>query len=227
MRHLFSKESHHLFSSLSTITSISCSDHYLTGYTESEMLPPTIPTSFVPHSSGAAARRFGTNFNNAFGFFSYAILFIMFVFALGIFFYSRILATNQASKEAALARAQASIDLATVESFVHLRNRLSSGATLLGNHVALSSFFALVETLIPTTVRFTSLHLAADDMKAVKLEGTGIAKSFNALAAASAAFATDGRIKEAIFSSIVVTKDNTVSFALSATIDPKLVAFSP
>lgn len=191
------------------------------------MLPPTIPTSFVPHSSSAAARRFGTNFNNAFGFFSYAVLLIIFLLAIGIFFYDRVLENNQASKNAALARAEAAIDLPTVESFVRLRNRLSSGTTLLGSHVALSNFFSLVETLVPTTVRFTSLHLTVDDVKAVKLEGTGIAKSFNALAAASAAFATDGRIKEAIFSNIVVTKDNTVSFALSATIDQKLVAFSP
>ncbi len=191
------------------------------------MLPPTIPTSFVPHSSGAVARRFSTNLNSAFGFFAYTILGIIFVLALGISFYGRILANNKASKDAMLARAEAAIDLATVNSFVRLRNRLDSGATLLTNHVAFSGFFALVESLVPTTVRFTSLHLALDDMKTVKLEGTGVAKSFNALAAASAAFATDGNIKEAIFSNIVVTKDNSVSFALSATIDPKLVAFSP
>lgn len=191
------------------------------------MLPPTIPTSFVPHSGGSAARHFGSDFNNAFGFFAYAILVTMFVFAVGIFFYARLLANNEAAKNTALAKAEAAIDLQTVESFVRLRNRLDSGATLLTNHVAFSGFFALIETVIPTTVRFTSSHLSVDDMKTVKLEGTGIAKSFNALAAASAGFATDGRIKDAIFSNIVVTRDNTVSFALSATLDPKLVAFSP
>lgn len=191
------------------------------------MLPPTIPTSFVPHSSSATARRFSTDISGAFNFFTYAILGIIFVSALGIFFYARILANSQAAKNAALARAEAAIDLATVESFVRLRNRLTSGATLLANHVAFSGFFALIETLIPTTVRFTSLHLMLDDAKAVKIEGSGVAKSFNALAAASAAFAADGRIKEAIFSNIEVTKDNSVSFALSATLDPKLVAFSP
>ena len=61
----------------------------------------------------------------------------------------------------------------------------------------------------------------------MNLAGSGTAKSFNALAVISTTFATDNRIKEAIFSNIVVNKDNSVSFALSASLDPKLVAFSP
>lgn len=54
-----------------------------------------------------------------------------------------------------------------------------------------------------------------------------MARSFNALAAASNAFATDGRIKDAIFSNISVNKDSTVSFSLSAMLDPKLIIFEP
>lgn len=190
-------------------------------------LPPTIPTSFVPQSASAVARRFRTDFTGAFGFFAYAVLGVVFALALGVFFYGRVLASTQASKDAALAKAEANIDPATVEGFVQLRDRLNSGALLLANHVAFSGFFTLVETLLPTTVRLTSLHLVLDDAKKVKLEGSGTAKSFNALAAASTAFAADGRIKEAIFSNIVVNKDSSVSFSLFATLAPSLVAFSP
>ena len=39
------------------------------------------------------------------------------------------------------------------------------------------------------------------------MEGAGVARSFNALAAASAAFAADGRIKDAIFSNININRD--------------------
>lgn len=197
-------------------------------YTEREMdLPPTIPTSFVPQSASAAARRFRTDFTGAFGFFAYGVLAVVFALAIGVFFYGRILAATQAGKDAALTKAEAAIDPATVVGFVRLRDRLNSGATLLANHVAFSGFFTLLETLQPTTVRLTSLHLALTDAKTVKLEGSGTAKSFNALAAASTAFATDGRIKEAIFSNIVVNKDSSVSFALAATLAPSLVTFSP
>ena len=192
------------------------------------MLPPTIPTSFVPRPSDATARRFTSDLSSAFGFFAYGILGGVFVLAIGVFFYSRILVNTQSAKNAELKEAEAKIELATVENFVRLRNRLEFGATLFANHSAFSSFFTLLETLIPSTVRFVSLHLALHDTTGVKLDGSGVAKSFNALAVASAAFATDGRIKDAVFSNIVVnSRDNSVSFALTATLDPKSIAFSP
>lgn len=190
-------------------------------------MPPTIPTSFVPHSASAAARRFSTDLTGAFGFFAYAVLGFVLVLAIGIFSYSRILVSTQAAKEDELAQATAAIDSATVEGFVQLRDRLSSGQTLLTNHVAFSGFFALLSSVVPTNVRFTALHLFKDDTDKVKLEGAGIARSFNALAVASSAFAADGRVKDAIFSNIVVdSKDGSVSFALSATLDSRLVAFT-
>ena len=156
------------------------------------------------------------------------IFVIVFVSALGVFFYARILAADQSSKDAALAKVEANIDPATINSFVRLRDRLASSKTLLANHVAFSEFFTLLGTLMPATVRFTSLHLSINDDGTVNVDGSGIAKSFNALAASSMAFANDGRIKDAIFSNIAVNaKNNSVSFALSATLDPKTVAFSP
>ncbi len=150
------------------------------------------------------------------------------VLAIGIFFYGRILSSEQSAKDAELAKSEASINPATAESFARLRDRLSSGETLLTNHVAFSGFFVALGTIIPTTVRFTSLHLSLDNEGTAKLQGSGVAKSFNALAAASMAFTQDGRIKSAIFSNIVVSpRDNSVSFVIIATLDPKLVTFSP
>lgn len=190
-------------------------------------LPPTIPTSFVPHTTPVAARRFRSDLTGAFGFFAYGVLVLVFVLALGVFSYGRILASNKANKDAALAQAQAAIDTAAVESFVRLRNRLSSSNSLLAAHPAFSVFFSALEKILPGSVRFTTLHLSQNTTGVLKAEIVGIAKSFNALAAASNAFAADGRIKDAIFSNISVNRDNSVSFALSATLDPKIVAFTP
>lgn len=201
---------------------------YLTGYTGREMaLLPTIPTSFVPHGASAAPRRFRGDLAGAFGFFAYMVLVIAFVLALAIFFYGRFLAGSKTAKDAELARAQANIDPATVENFVRLRNRLASGEILLEKHIAFSAFFTLLEKLLPGSVRFTKLNLSINDAGVSKVEGSGVAKNFNALAAASNAFAEDGRIKNAIFSNISVNESGSVSFALSATLDPKIVSFSP
>ena len=192
------------------------------------MLPPTIPTSFVPHSVPTASRGSRVDFTGVFSFIAYTILLVVFALAIGVFFYGRILASDQTSKDSQLATAEAAIDPATAENFVRLRNRIVSGEKLLAGHIAFSGFFSALENLVPTTVRFNSLHLSIDNSGAVKLEGSGMAKSFNALAVASTAFAKDGRIKNAIFSNIVVSqRDSSVSFSITATLDPKLVAFSP
>ncbi len=189
-------------------------------------LPPTIPTSFVPHSA-ASERRFRADFSGAFDFFAYAVLVAVFALAAAVFFYGRILDSSKAAKDAELASAQQSIDPATAENFVRLRNRLASSGVLLEKHISFSSFFSSLEKILLTTVRFTSLRLSISDTGAAKMEGLGVAKSFNALAAASSALSKDGHIKDAIFSNIRVNKDGSVSFALSAALDQKIVAFSP
>ena len=186
-----------------------------------------MPTSVVPHVQTSGLRRTRTDFELVFGFFSYIVLGVIFAVAIGVFFYGRILASDLATKDAALAKAEAAIDPATVESFVQLRDRLNSSRTLLGNHVALSGFFSALETLLPSTVRFTSLHIVVDTAKTTTVEGTGVSKNFNALSAASNAFADDGRIKDVIFSKMNINKDSSVSFDFSATLDPKILAFSP
>ena len=189
-------------------------------------LPPNIPTSFVPHGN-AAPRQFRGDLTGAFAFFGYGVLALVFVMALGVFLYGRVLAAEQAANDKELATAQQAVDEDTVTAFVRLRDRLTSGKTLLGNHVALSTFFASLEKILPSTVRFNTLHITTGKEGTTRLEGSGIAKNFNALAFASTAFASDGRIKDAIFSGISVHRDNSVSFSLSATLDPKMTVFTP
>lgn len=190
-------------------------------------MPPTIPTSFVPHAASYPARRFRSEITDVFGYFAYGVLAIVFLLAIGVFSYGRILSSSKAAKDAELKSARAAIVPATIENFVRLRDRLDSSTTLIGGHYAFSGFFSAIEKLLPSTVRFTTLHLSFADAGAAKMEGAGVAKSFNALAAASNAFASDGRIKDAIFSNISVNKDSSVSFAISAMLDPDLLTFVP
>lgn len=188
-------------------------------------LPPTIPTSFVPHPGSVAARR-RTDLAGAFVFFAYGVLGLSVLMAIGVFIYDSILISRQSNEDAALASAIAGIDPSTVAGFVHLRDRLSSGGMLLDKHPSFTAFFGVLSSILPASVRLSDLHLSLDDSGIVMVAGDGSAKSFNALAAASDAFANDGRIKDAIFSGIKVN-NGFVSFTFSATLDPALVAFSP
>ena len=189
-------------------------------------LPPTIPTSFVPHPGSKMPESPRTRFTNAFGVFSYGIVVLAVVLAIAVFLYGLFLNSRKEAKDQELAAAQSAIDPATVENFVRLKNRLNLSRSLLEGHAAFSEFFRAFEAMLPASVRFSSLHVSAEENDVV-LEGVGTAKSFNALAATSNAFGSDGRIKDAIFSNISVNKDNTVSFSLSAKLSPKIFEFSP
>ncbi len=190
-------------------------------------LPPTIPTSFVPHPGGATPKRYRADFTGAFAFFAYGVLGIVVILALGVFFYGRILASEQAAKDAALQKAESSINPQTVTEFVRLRDRLSASKQLLDAHVAFSQFFTTLEQILPASVQFDDLEVSIGHGGTPTLKGTGTAKNFNALAAASNSFAQNGTIKDAIFSNIKINQDGTVAFAISATLDPKVIAYAP
>lgn len=191
-------------------------------------LPPTIPTSFLPHPSERGVRRSRADFTSALSILAYLLLVLALISAGGVFAYGRILDAQKASKEEKLAQAESAIDSATVESFLRLRDRLVWGQKLLNAHIAPSGFFNLLERVVPTSVRFSQVHLVMDEKGGIKLQATGSARNFNALAAASNALSKDGRVKDAIFSNIAVApKDGSVGFALSATLDPELVTFVP
>ncbi len=189
-------------------------------------LPPTIPTSFVPHTSTAVQRRYTFDFIGIFNVAAYLIFFLTLGLAAGVFSYAQLLEGQRKASDARLAAEQKKIDSTVAENFVRLDNRLTSATTLLNNHVAMSNFFAALGTILPATVRFSTLRLGVADVGKISIEGTGVAKNFNALAAASASFASDGRIRDAIFSRLSVNKDNSVSFSISASVDPKLVLFT-
>lgn len=187
---------------------------------------PSIPTSFVPHQASGGARRVQTDFGNAFSVAAYGMLILSFLAMFGVFFYGRILSADLSAHNTELADAEAAIDPVTIESFIQLRDRLDSSKRLLAEHVAVSGLFAALEQRLPSTVRFSSFHVVID-AKGASIEGTGVSRSFNALAFASESFAADGRFKDIIFSKMSLNKDSSVSFNFSSALDPRLLAFSP
>lgn len=143
--------------------------------------------------------------------------------AVGTFLYGRYLDQTLAGKQTQLAQAQSQVDENSVEDFVRLRDRLVSAKTLLNDHVVLSQFFDSLESLTLQNVRFTDMTLTVAGDNTAQLQMSGTAKTFNALAAQSNAFASDKDIKRAIFSDITLTDTKQVSFKMTADIDSKLI----
>ncbi len=146
--------------------------------------------------------------------------------AAGTFAYHKFLLHTLAGKQAALAEAQSQINEDTIDEFLDLRDRLTNGKDLLANHIVLSQFFTVLEGITLQNVRFTSLSLIVAGDRTAQLEMEGTARNFNALAAQSSAFASEKRIRRAIFSDINL-QEGTVSFSLTADVDPRLVIEDP
>lgn len=189
-------------------------------------LPPTIPTSFVPKQPVATQAR---RKRAPLGIFYYGALFLLGVAVVGAgltFGYKTYLDSVRDARKTRLSAAEQNINPEAVEDFIRLRNRIQASNTLLNQHVVLSRFFDVVESITLKNVRFQSLTASVGNDRTTKIEMRGLARSFNALAAESAAFAADKRIKRAIFSNITVNESGVVSFALKAEIDSKLITVS-
>lgn len=187
-------------------------------------LPPTVPTSFVPKQPVTTRKR--ASGNNPFLALSYLILGVAIVACFAVFGYRYYLQNVAKKKAEAVVAAQSQIDQATVTEFIRLRDRFTAANGILDKQVELSQFFRVLENLTLQTVRYDSLKVTVANDRVATVELTGTAQSFNALAAQSAAFSTEKRIKRAIFSGITV-KDNRVSFKLTADLDPALLALTP
>lgn len=185
-------------------------------------LPPNIPTSFVPKQP---VTNHAHRSRDAHGPLYFGAIFLVATSIVGAgitFGYKTYIETVRDSKKAKLEIAERNINPTAVEDFIRLRNRIQAASTLLDQHVVNSQFFDVLESLTLQNVRFQSLILSVGADRTAKIEMRGLARSFNALAAESAAFAGEKRIKRAIFSSITADKNGVVSFSLRAELDPKL-----
>ncbi|MDB5190214.1 MAG: putative pilN [Parcubacteria group bacterium] len=187
-------------------------------------LSPGIPTSFVPRQPvQPSAKHPMRGSNNIFLIVSVVILGIVVLMAVGVFAYDKYLTNSLQTKADQLATAQKRVDQNTIEEFVRLRDRLNTGTDLLTNHIVLSQFLDTLESLTLQNVRFNSMKLAVAGDHTAKIDILGTAKTFNALAAQSNAFAGEKLIKRAIFANITLSQSKLVTFRLTADIDPRLV----
>lgn len=186
-------------------------------------LPPTLPTSFVPKQSLPSQSRRPRSAKGVLYYVSFFILVAAVVGAGGTFGYKTYLDTVTKARQLRLESAEKNINPVAVEDYIRLRNRIKVANLILNRHVAPSQFFTTLESLTLQNVRFQTLQLTVKDDRSASIEMQGVARSFNALAAQSSAFAAEKQIRRAIFSGITVDKNGLVKFALSADLSPKLI----
>lgn len=188
--------------------------------------PTTIPTSFVPKQPVRSGSPYAKSGGNTFFIVSLIVLAVAIVASVGVFGYEQYLKSVRDAKAEEVRVAQETLSTATVEEFIRTRNRFIAAGSILDSHTAASSFFELLESMTLENVRFSSLSFEVAEDGSAKISMDGVARTFNALAAQSSAFAGERKIKRAIFSEITVAPNSTVTFNLTAELDPSLLSFS-
>ncbi len=189
-------------------------------------VPPTIPTSFVPHPSGSPRTHPMFDFGGVFALFGYGALVVVVLVGAVTFGYSLYLQNILDEKTADLEAKNKSLqsEQATVDDLIEFNNRLAESKRLLQQHHAPSELLALVAALTPKTVRLTTLEFVVADSSVNTLKMSGFAETFNALAVYSVEVGNEDRIKNAVFSGTGVSKSG-VTFTLTADLDKAITVF--
>lgn len=154
---------------------------------------------------------------------SFAVAGLALLVAGGEFAYGQFLSHVETARAAELQKQQDSVSDQTVKDYIHLKDRIASSETLLDNHVILSRFFDDLEGVTLQNVQFKSLTITVAGDGSAKVDMSGVAKNFNALAVESNTIASDKNFKSAILSGFALDSTNHVQFKLTADIDPALI----
>jgi len=193
-------------------------------------MPPvsTSPQGFMPHEApvvSSAARQKGQGMKELFLLISIVLFIASAALAAGVFLYEQYLTTSSASKIDQLARAEAAFEPALIRELTRLDDRMRSANEILGDHIAPTAFFSMLEQSTIATVAFSSLTFSAKEPGTMTIEMQGVAASVNAIALQADVFAKGGMVTSPIFSDIDRQADG-IHFSLSAFIDPEAVNFA-
>lgn len=185
-------------------------------------MQPQFQSSFIPKgpiSTSGASPFAPQKKRSAFGFASKWIFALSVIAALGSFGYYEYLLYHIAALGAELDAAKTSLMPDTVTQISHADARLSATRMLLAQHVALSQFFAYLETATEKTVGFTQFTFQTTDKgPTIMLSGQG--SSYAALKLQSDTFLKASFLKDQSFSDLALDPKGNVNFSFTASVDP-------
>ncbi|MBI4128943.1 MAG: hypothetical protein HY460_02720 [Parcubacteria group bacterium] len=191
------------------------------------MPPQTSQQTFIPRQvpTSSGARREGQGIADLIVLVSIVLFVASSALAAGVFLYGEYLKSSAASKLNQLERAKAAFEPSLIHELSRLDDRMRAAGDVLGRHLSLSAFFAMLEQSTIETISFTSLDFEAVDQQHMNIRMDGVAGSVNSIALQADLFSKSGMIASPIFSNIDREIDG-VHFSLSAILNPEAVNYS-
>ena len=153
-------------------------------------------------------------------------LIISIVGSLGLFIYKNYLTKNKATLSGSLAVVRDTFEKDTIDELSLFDNRTKNAKQILNGHIILSPVFTrLGEVTIPS-VQYTSFDYTNENNSFV-VAIKGSARDYRSIALQADAFnSPSGQVfKNIIFSNLIKSKDNSITFDLEFSIDPNLLSY--
>jgi hypothetical protein len=157
------------------------------------------------------------------------ILFIVAVsLAGGVWVWRQSLVSQIEKDKAALVAAKESYEEDTINPLIRLDDRIEVSKILLGQHLAISPVFALLEKNVLRNVRLKNMKFSYSGNDKIKIDLSGSAINYDALSKQSDSFGNENLRKFIIgpvISDFNPTADGSVAFNFTAMVDPRLVSY--
>lgn len=137
--------------------------------------------------------------------------------AAGVFLYAQYLQTSATSKLEQLERAKQAFEPSLIQDLTRLDSRMRAADAILGEHVAPTALFRLLEQLTLQTVAFSAFDFSATS-EGLTLVMKGVAQSVNSIALQADLLSKSGVISNPIFSNIN-RQQNGVNFDFTADVN--------
>jgi hypothetical protein len=188
-------------------------------------MDPQVSTSFIPKKPLTEGRR---GSSSGLIFLLALLIFIGSVVAAGAaFLYGTYLSNALTAKARSLETAQGAFESAgAIETLIRLDSRIKEAKSLLTGHVAPSAIFYFLSAQTLERVSFTGFDFGLKEDGSATIELKGITDGFPTIALQSDQLGSSKVLRNIIFSDIVVEEGGSVSFSLSATVDPALLLYS-
>jgi len=188
-------------------------------------MDPRLQSSFIPKKPIMTAPRTYRAPLNIFSIISISLFVLAILGSGGVFLYQNYLNNQIAAASSSLHTEQDEFDQSTIEQLARLDSRLTVAQSLLQKHVALSNFFSALEDVTLPTARFSDFAFSVGAQNALTVSMNGEAESFTSVALQSDALIGDTYFKNVMVSNFSVEQSGAVSFTVTMTLDPSLVAY--
>lgn len=183
----------------------------------------TPQSSFIPKKTST-----GGSFSQSGGLFPFianTVFTIALIASVGVFAYDKYLQNSISNMDSDLNAARAELQPETIKQLAKSDRRIIAASQIMNNHVTLSSFFELLQSLTLQGVRFTSFSYGPGTNNATTIVIKGYARTYATVALQAKIFSENENFVNPLFSDLDLNDKGDVVFSMKTGINPKIISY--